>query len=1301
MESLMKRIALIAIWIFVICLVYGQTYHIQEGFSTTSLPTGWSGDVYFNSTANIGNLSGVNGAGFNANNKYLQTPSMNGVGTLSFWMKGSAASSAISFKVQKSVGGAAFTDLATYPKPHTTTAVEQTVVVNDNSANIVLKFVAYDRTGNSIYLDDIQVTTFSGGTPEIPPAPLVTAATNVTDSGFTANWNASSGATGYYFDLSLTSSFSSFVSGYQDYYIAATSLVIAGLAAETTYYYRVRASNSAGTSPNSNSISATTDAPDPFDGYYASADGLSGTALKNALHNIIDNNTNTNYDDAKLELFQNLDNNGGVVRCVYTGRDYTVNSTYNGSSDPNTEHTYAQSWFGTSETNIKKADLHHLFVTNMNVNSSRSNYPFDDVVYVTNTYTYANGYYSYKGTNSGGKTVFEPADQHKGNLARALMYFSVRYEMTLSQGGVDMLDTLLDWHLADPVDEAEQIRNTKVQLYQGNRNPFVDYPEFASYIWGGALPNTTVEFSPASASVSEDAVSITLNLKITNPSSSAATSAQVQLFNGDSADVGNYTTQSVTFPAGSSADRQITVNITDDSLMDGTEYFEFRIINVTGGFSAIAGNYYGFNLTILDNDIPAPLATAASDVAFTTFRVNWQPVSGVEGYLLDVSGNSDFSSFVDGYQDYFTEDASVLLSGLQSGATYYYRLRSLYNEGYSDYSNVITVQTLQIVELSAPSGLFASAISHEGFSARWNAVSGATSYQIQVYEQGGGNCADLIISEYVEGSGNNKYLEIYNGTGQSVDLGNYQLLLYSNGVSTVSTTSALSGILAHGEAKVYRNSSAVLTLPAGVTAEVAGAVNFNGDDAISLYKVSPAGHVDIFGRIGNDPGTAWTADGGYTTVDRTLARKSDVIQGVTQNPTGTGVAAFTTLGTEWDVFAVDTASGLGSHSHQGSSVLVGYNNEQTSFLVLRVSGLQSSTEYGFRVQALNSGFTGDYSELHSVNTIAENQGSGAGTAIAGMPVTIEVAALPSLSDNRVTIDPDLGANPDFSVVVAEFGEGLSYAITSSEASALNGSYTLYHEGLGYIPQGIRYRFGGELYHPALFSLGSASSGITISGIAGGKAVLTIELLQSDDTLPVELSSFNVAMGQTNQALLQWVSQSESNLLGYYVYRNTEAELGAASLQSDLIPATNTSTVQSYLFKDDLPVVGDYFYWLEYRNLDGSNGLAGPIQLRYQIQEPPVAGAPAVTMLNSIFPNPGNGVFVMDYALAKSGVVAFQIYNAKGQLVREWQSTVAAGNGRREYWDAKDARGNSCPAGIYFLKMQADRDVFLGKIVVLK
>lgn len=222
--------------------------------------------------------------------------------------------------------------------------------------------------------------------------------------------------------------------------------------------------------------------------YYDSVINLTGDALFNGLRNLIDNNTNTSYDDSKDVLFQTLENVNGNVTCVYTGEVYYVGYNYNGSNNPNTEHTYAQSWFNGSDTSKKKSDLHHLFITNSVVNSSRGNYPFDMV----HNHSTANVYYndtprqSYRGNNYTGRMVFEPADSFKGNIARAVLYFYTRYSgESLTQQSVNMLPTLLLWHVADPPDAAEVTRNNGVQAYQNNRNPYVDHPEFVARIWGG------------------------------------------------------------------------------------------------------------------------------------------------------------------------------------------------------------------------------------------------------------------------------------------------------------------------------------------------------------------------------------------------------------------------------------------------------------------------------------------------------------------------------------------------------------------------------------------------------------------------------------------------------------------------------------------------------------------------------------------------------------------------------------------------------------------------------------------------
>jgi len=170
-------------------------------------------------------------------------------------------------------------------------------------------------------------------------------------------------------------------------------------------------------------------------------------------------------------------------------------------------------------------------------------------------------------------------------------------------------------------------------------------------------------------------------------------------------------------------------------------------------------------------------------------------------------------------------------------------------------------------------------------------------------------CSELFISEYVEGTSNNKYIEIYNPTSSSIDLGagSYSLRVYPNG-GTTPTEGALSGTIAAFGTVVYKNSAATVY---GGTTVTNAAVNFNGDDAVALAKNGV--NIDIFGRIGDDPGAAWTL-GGNTTVDKTLVRNANVQTGVNVNPTGTGAGAFTTLGTQWTQSNIDVVSNLGSHT---------------------------------------------------------------------------------------------------------------------------------------------------------------------------------------------------------------------------------------------------------------------------------------------------------------------------------------------------------------------------------------------------
>ncbi|KTF10247.1 ExeM/NucH family extracellular endonuclease [Pseudoalteromonas sp. 10-33] len=169
--------------------------------------------------------------------------------------------------------------------------------------------------------------------------------------------------------------------------------------------------------------------------------------------------------------------------------------------------------------------------------------------------------------------------------------------------------------------------------------------------------------------------------------------------------------------------------------------------------------------------------------------------------------------------------------------------------------------------------------------------------------------ANLIISEYVEGSGYNKAIELYNTSSSEISLGDYTLQRYSNGSSTVSTELTLSGTLAANSTYVIVNADS--RADAGLIAKADlsdSVVNFNGDDALVLVKGTTV--VDSFGQRGVDPGSSWS-EGGVETANKTLRRKDGIVTGRV-NPD----ASFNPS-EEWAQFDQNEFTGLGSHAGNG------------------------------------------------------------------------------------------------------------------------------------------------------------------------------------------------------------------------------------------------------------------------------------------------------------------------------------------------------------------------------------------------
>ncbi|MDG1394015.1 MAG: endonuclease [Flavobacteriaceae bacterium] len=266
--------------------------------------------------------------------------------------------------------------------------------------------------------------------------------------------------------------------------------------------------------------------------YYDSVEGLTGFALKTKLKSIVSNGHQARsygqlYDgdgisgsngykdthtDEAVSSGENYENDGTILDMYSenpSGSDpYNYNhgsnncGNYSAEGDCyNREHLIPQSSFGSRSP--MQSDIHHVVPSDGRVNGYRGSYPFGNVN--TPSWTSLNG--SKRGTSamSGyNGTVFEPIDEFKGDIARAVLYFAVRYEETVNgYTSFDMFNgtndevfypwaiaVLLDWHYnVDPVDQRERNRNVAAYAFQNNANPFVDHPEYASMIWNPVTDN--------------------------------------------------------------------------------------------------------------------------------------------------------------------------------------------------------------------------------------------------------------------------------------------------------------------------------------------------------------------------------------------------------------------------------------------------------------------------------------------------------------------------------------------------------------------------------------------------------------------------------------------------------------------------------------------------------------------------------------------------------------------------------------------------------------------------------------------
>lgn len=267
-------------------------------------------------------------------------------------------------------------------------------------------------------------------------------------------------------------------------------------------------------------------------------------------------------------------------------------------------------------------------------------------------------------------------------------------------------------------------------------------------------------------------------------------------------------------------------------------------------------------------------------------------------------------------------------------------------------------------------------------------------------------CSDLFFSEYIEGTSFNKVIEIYNPTTASVDLSDYKLLLFANGSPTPTSTFTMFGTLTSGNVYIVTNPNDTSTYINGLADTTAGTINFTGNDAFALLKISSADTIDRIGQIGVDPGAAigWMVGSGNT-IDHTLVRKISVNNGQSDWLIGAN---------EWDVFPLNDFTHLGTHTMTPCAA--------TPPNIFLVSATQNVNEGGGTV-AIQVGITNPDANATSVTLTLSDISAiiGQDYDLVGNPVTVNFPG-GSSANQTVTVsiidDVNIEAAETFNVAIS-------------------------------------------------------------------------------------------------------------------------------------------------------------------------------------------------------------------------------------------------------------------------------------------
>lgn len=444
--------------------------------------------------------------------------------------------------------------------------------------------------------------------------------------------------------------------------------------------------------------------------YYTLCEGKNSASLLSALHNVVGTHTTVSYDGL-WDLYKTSDvYPDGTLWDIYSTKHWRVGEkcgNYKKVGDCyNREHSFPKSWF--NDAKPMYSDAFHLYPTDGKVNGQRSNFPYGECAGGTTLSSNSGvralgrlGTCTFPGYS--GK-VFEPDDEYKGDVARSYFYMAAAYNDRISGWNSDMLahnaypaykswaiDLLLKWHRQDPVSQKELDRNEAIYARQHNRNPFIDHPELAEYVWGNKKSENWYVNGDPTPELNRPVDGTSVDFGVTGTGMRNSRSIQVVASNlkgnlSVSCTGTDFTVTPSSILAATANAGTATVTVTFTRTTAGTSTGRLTIASATDGVTTTV-NLKGTAVS----GIPALEATAIDETGFTA---NWISLGDADNYSLDVRHNG---ASVEGYPVQVTADAEEYrVNYLEPSTTYTYTLSSA-----TKTSNTITVTTATPVPMAS------------------------------------------------------------------------------------------------------------------------------------------------------------------------------------------------------------------------------------------------------------------------------------------------------------------------------------------------------------------------------------------------------------------------------------------------------------------------------------------------------------------------------------------------------------------------------------------------------------------------